>query len=87
MWNELTVIEIPGAFLVAPPDDPDDWVARFEKSPDFPARDWAERMATRYNARCVPPSLGPSQATPRPTSDFTTYHPTPQRNEPHARSN
>jgi hypothetical protein len=42
--ERLIVLETDTAFWVAVADDPDDWLACFLKSPDFPARAWAERM-------------------------------------------
>ncbi len=47
----LAVREEDGAFLVVREDDPDDWLARFEKGGGFPARAWAENMAATYNRR------------------------------------
>ncbi len=47
----LAVLEEETAFLVVRAEDPDDWLARFDKSPDFPAREWAENMAAVYNRR------------------------------------
>lgn len=47
----LAVREEAGAFLVVRVDDPEDWLARFEKVGDFPAREWAENMTRVYNRR------------------------------------
>jgi hypothetical protein len=47
----LIVIEQDTAFLVVSADDNTDWVVCFQKSPDFPARDWAERMVSLYHLR------------------------------------
>ena len=47
----LAVREEGAAFLVVRAEDPDDWLARFEKSQDFPAREWAENMVRVYNRR------------------------------------
>ena len=49
------------AFLVVRAADPEDWLVGFEKSPDFPAREWAENMVSVYNRR-----LGRSAAPPTP---------------------
>jgi len=57
--GRLIVVEEEAAFLVARAADPDDWLARFEKSPDFAAREWAENMAHVYNRRLSQPSAGP----------------------------
>ena len=51
MEGPLAVREEEGAFLVVREGDPDDWLARFEKGDDFPARAWAENMAAAYNRR------------------------------------
>jgi hypothetical protein len=40
-------------------EDPDDWLARFDKDEGFPAREWAENMARVYNRRLELPSAGP----------------------------
>jgi hypothetical protein len=37
--GRLAIIEEEEAFLVVRADDPDDWLVRFEKRPDFPARE------------------------------------------------
>ena len=49
--GRLAVREEEEAFLVVRVDDPEDWLARFEKDGDFPAREWAENMARVYNRR------------------------------------
>lgn len=46
--DRLIVIETETAFVVAWAQAPEDWVASFDKSGRFPARDWAERMVTLY---------------------------------------
>ena len=58
--GRLAVREEVAAFLVVREEDPDDWLARFEKDGDFPAREWAENMAHVYNrrlARRPPPDI------------------------------
>ena len=50
MWEQLTIVDTGSAFFVAPADDPDDWVVSFQQRADFPAREWAERMISLYNA-------------------------------------
>jgi hypothetical protein len=47
----LTVIEEADRVLVAPEDDPSDWVCAFAKGGDFPAARWAQNMARTYNER------------------------------------
>ncbi|MGH3145189.1 MAG: hypothetical protein ACRDTR_05245 [Rubrobacter sp.] len=70
--GRLVVREEEAAFLVVRAEHPDDWLARFEKGDGFPAREWAENMASVYNRRLERSSTGPP--TPpgvRPES----YHP------------
>ena len=55
----LAVRETEGAYLVVRSEDPDDWLARFKKGPDFPAREWAENMASIYNRRLARRRAGP----------------------------
>jgi hypothetical protein len=55
----LAVREETTAFLVVRSEDPDDWLARFEKGGGFPAREWAENMAHVYNRRLKRRSFGP----------------------------
>jgi hypothetical protein len=57
--GKLAVVEEEEAFLVVRADDPDDWLVRFEKAPDFPAREWAENMVHVYNRRLSQQSAGP----------------------------
>ena len=57
--GRLAVREEEAAFLVVRVDDPGDWLARFEKSPDFPAREWAENMVSVYNRRLAGRSAAP----------------------------
>ena len=68
----LAVREEEAAFLVVRAEDPDDWLARFEKSDGFPAREWAENMVRVYNRRLSRRSAGPP--TP-PGTRPTSYHP------------
>jgi hypothetical protein len=51
MIDRLVVIEQEDRFLVAPEDDPGDWLCAFAKSPAFDARRWAHDMARSYNER------------------------------------
>jgi hypothetical protein len=71
--GRLAVREEVAAFLVVREEDPDDWLARFEKDGDFPAREWAENMAHVYNRRLArrPPAGHPTPPGTRPAS----YHP------------
>lgn len=72
--GRLVVREEAAAFLVVRAEDPDDWLARFEKGNDFPAREWAENMASVYNRRLERNSMGPP--TP-PGTRPDSYHPEP----------
>ena len=70
--GRLAVREEEGAFFVVRADDPEDWLVRFESDGTFPAREWAENMASVYNRRLTRRTTGPP--TPpgiRPAS----YHP------------
>ena len=49
--ESLTIIETETAIFVTYTTNPNDWVARFEKTATFPARTWAERMVARYDER------------------------------------
>ena len=70
--GRLAVREEEAAFLVVRADDPEDWLVRFEKTPDFPAREWAENMVRVYNRRLQQRSAGsPTPPGTRPA----TYHP------------
>ncbi len=60
------------AFLVVREADPDDWLARFDKDGDFPAREWAENMVLVFNRRLERRPLRPS--TP-PGTRPSSYHP------------
>lgn len=68
----LAVREVEAAYLVVRAEDPDDWLARFEKSTDFPAREWAENMVSVYNRRLSRRRAGPP--TP-PGTRPGSYHP------------
>ena len=70
--GRLAVREEEAAFLVVRAEDPDDWLVRFEKSPDFPAREWAENMVYVYNRRLSHRLAGP----PTPLGRLpASYHP------------
>lgn len=49
--GRLVVREEASAFLVVRESDREDWLARFEKTNGFPAREWAENMVRVYNLR------------------------------------
>ena len=73
--GRLAVTEEEGAFHVVRATDPSDWLVRFEKSPDFPAREWADNMVRIYNRRLAHRSAGPP--TP-PDTRPSSYHPDSQ---------
>jgi hypothetical protein len=70
--GRLAVREEAEAFLVVRAEDSDDWLVRFEKSPGFPARQWAENMVRVYNRRLSQRLAGPP--TP-PGTRPASYHP------------
>lgn len=72
--GRLAVREEASAFLIVMADAPEDWLARFEKTEGFPAREWAENMARVYNRRLERRSSGPP--TP-PGTRPASYHPGP----------
>ena len=57
--GKLAVREEEAAFFVVRSEDPDDWLVRFEKGRDFPAREWAENMVSVYNRRLAERRAGP----------------------------
>ena len=73
-YGRLAVREEKSAFLVVREEDPDDWLARFEKGDGFPAREWAENMASVFNRRLergsqeslTPPGTRPEGIHPEP---------------------
>ena len=70
--GRLAVREDEEAFLVVREEDPEDWLVRFDKSGDFPAREWAENMVSVYNRRLARRAAGPP--TP-PGTRPASYHP------------
>ena len=70
--GRLAVREEEAAFFVVRAEDPEDWLVCFEKSGDFPAREWAENMVRVYNRRLSLRSAGPP--TP-PGTRPASYHP------------
>jgi len=72
--GRLAVREEEDAFLVVRADDPEDWLVRFERDGDFPAREWADNMANVYNRRLTRRSVEPP--TP-PGTRPASYHPEP----------
>jgi hypothetical protein len=70
--GELVAVERDEAFLVVRAEDPEDWLVRFEKSPGFPAREWAENMVRVYNLRLSRRLAGPPTS---PGARPESYHP------------
>ena len=50
-FAKLARKETEEAYFVVVRDDPEDWLVRFEKSADFPAREWADNMIGLFNTR------------------------------------
>ncbi|HEX6711200.1 MAG TPA: hypothetical protein VF068_12790 [Rubrobacter sp.] len=65
--GRLAVREEEGAFFVVQAGDPEDWLARFEKDGEFPAREWAENMVHVYNRRLVRRSVEITEHDPSST--------------------
>lgn len=71
MDGKLNLIENENAVWVVWADDPDNWIVCFQKTEQFPARAWAERMLTINNMNL----------SPEPKSQFVSrtrldnYHP------------
>jgi hypothetical protein len=58
----LAVSEDAERCLVVDADDQEDWVVRFDKSDQFPAREWADNMVNVYNGRLRSPRAGTGAA-------------------------
>jgi hypothetical protein len=73
MDGKLNLIENENAVWVFWADDPDDWIVCFQKTAQFPARAWAERMLALDNL----------DLSPQPTLQVVSrvrlenYHPDP----------
>lgn len=71
MNRVLVVVEDDEEVRVVWADDPEDWLVRFDKNGDFPAREWAENMIRVYHRRLS----GCSGAPPTPPGHRpTSYH-------------
>lgn len=70
--GRLAVLEEQDAFVVVQQGNPEDWLARFEKVPGFPAREWAENMVRVYNRRVDPSS---DDLVSTPGTQPVSYHP------------
>jgi hypothetical protein len=55
--DRLQVREEPEAYFVVLEHDDADWLVKFDKSPDFAARQWAINMAESYNERYDDPRM------------------------------
>ena len=58
----LAVSEDAERCLVVDAADDEDWVARFDKTDEFPAREWADNMVSAYNQRLRSPQAGTAAA-------------------------
>jgi hypothetical protein len=58
----LAVSEDAERCLVVDAGDQEDWVVRFDKSDQFPAREWADNMVNVYNGRLRSPRAGSAAA-------------------------
>ena len=58
----LAVSEDAEQCLVVDAGDQEDWVVRFDKSDQFPAREWADNMVNVYNGRLRSPRAGSAAA-------------------------
>jgi len=62
LMGPLAVDEDEERCLVVDAGDEEDWVVRFDKSDEFPAREWADNMVTVYNHRLRSPQAGSEAA-------------------------
>jgi hypothetical protein len=60
--ERLIVLQQGNTFVVVHEDDPSDWLASFTQDEEFPAREWAERMADLFNLRNSETSAGEQRA-------------------------
>src|SRR3712207_7614338 len=58
--GRLAVREEEGAFLVVRADDPEDWLVCFEGDGNFPAPEWAVKIASGSNWPPTPPVEPPT---------------------------
>ena len=70
--RRLTVLEEEATIFVVWEDDPADWIASFQKTAAFPAREWADNMVRIYNARIANPGATPPLP---PGQRPASYHP------------
>ena len=73
--GRLAVREEEEAFLAVREEDPEDWLARFDKADDFPAREWAHNMVRVYNRRLALGAAGPPTPVGTPLAN---HHPDPR---------
>ena len=66
----LAVHEDAERCLVTDAEDEEDWIVRFDKGGEFPAREWADNMVNVYNARLESPRAGtaPVRAAATPST-------------------
>ena len=62
LLGPLAVSEDAERCLVVDAEDEEDWVVRFDKGDQFPAREWADNMVAVYNRRLSSPRAGTAGA-------------------------
>ncbi len=62
LLGPLAVSEDADSCLVVDAADEEDWVVRFDKGDEFPAREWADNMVGVYNRRLSSPGAGTAAA-------------------------
>ena len=62
LLGPLAVSEDAESCLVVDAADEEDWVVRFDKGDEFPAREWADNMVGVYNRRLRSPGAGTAAA-------------------------
>ena len=62
LLGPLAVNEDAERCLVTDAEDEEDWVVRFDKGDEFPAREWADNMVNVYNRRLESPRVGTAAA-------------------------
>ena len=53
LHGRLIVLKQGNTYVVVHEDDPSDWLASFTQDEEFPAQEWAERMAELFNLRKI----------------------------------
>ena len=66
LLGPLAVSEDAERCLVVDAEDEEDWVVRFDKGDQFPAREWADNMVGVYKRRLSAPGAGTASARRAP---------------------